>query len=233
MKRLPDSAPGKKLSCEVYGNCLETLTDLLDLLEHLVQDHILAGPYIKELNSIVAVKPHSSCTETGHSKFNESPAGSDSLGDTQDYTKLQALVKFVAIALEDGTDLEQACCAYLRLDRTSEEYEEGVDVLSSFNTCFESPDVSGSPKQLGFTYALEIPKTRWDDIGSSNSSGLFFDILCKKVGGCQGGQKQKHQLMLRLNGFQLEDNPMAFDVFFHPCQRSDYWQESRFTPTGK
>ncbi|KAF3146779.1 hypothetical protein TWF569_006243 [Orbilia oligospora] len=190
MKRLPDSAPGKKLSCEVYGNCLETLTDLLDLLEHLVQDHILAAPYIKELNSIVAVNPHdhsplappelcvenlkldafpdTSCTETGPSKFNESPAGSDSLGDTQDYTKLQALAKLVAIALEDGTDLEQACCAYLRLDRTSEEYEEG------------SPEVSGSPKQLGFTYALEIPKTRWDDIGPSNSSGLLFDILRKK-----------------------------------------------------
>ncbi|TGJ72309.1 hypothetical protein EYR41_004212 [Orbilia oligospora] len=230
MKRLPDSAPGKKPSCEVYGNCLEALGDLLDLLEHLVQDHILAAPDIKELNSIVAVKPHyrrsyiksspatpafqasiftyiyswlgvenlkmdaftySLCTETGPSKFNESPADSDSLGDTQDYTKLQALVKFVAIALEDGTDFEQACCAYLRLDGTSEEYEEGVDVLSSFNTRFESPDVSVSPKQLDFTYALEIPKTCWDDIGPSNSSGLLFDILRKKVGGCQGGQKQK------------------------------------------
>ncbi|KAF3291492.1 hypothetical protein TWF970_000705 [Orbilia oligospora] len=251
MKRLPDSAPGKKLSCEVYGNCLETLTDLLDLLEHLVQDHILAAPYIKELNSIVVVKPHdpsplappelcetvsgnyTSCAETGSSKFDEPPAGSDSLKDTQGFTKLRALAKFVDIALEDGTDLEQACCAYLRLDRTSEDYEEGVDVLSSFNTCFESPDVSGSPKQLDFTYALEIPKTRWDDIGPSNSSGLLFDILRKKVGGCQGGQKQKHQVMLRLNGFQLEDNPMAFDAFFHPCRQSDFWQESRFTPTGK
>ncbi|KAF3259387.1 hypothetical protein TWF217_005087 [Orbilia oligospora] len=233
MKRLPDSAPGKKPSCEVYGNCLEALGDLLDLLEHLVQDHILAAPDIKELNSIVAVKPHdhsplvppelcvenlkmdaftySLCTETGLSKFNESPADSDSLGDTQDDTRLQALVKFVAIALEDGTDFEQACCAYLRLDGTSEEYEEGVDVLSSFNTCFESADVSGSPKQLDFTYALEIPKTRWDGIGLSNSSGLLFDILRKK----------------------LEDNPMAFDVFFYLCQRSDYWQENRFTPTGK
>ncbi|KAF3155395.1 hypothetical protein TWF751_003252 [Orbilia oligospora] len=202
MKRLPDSAPGKKPSCEVYGNCLEALGDLLDLLEHLVQDHILAAPDIKELNSIVAVKPHdhsplvppelcvenlkvdaftySLCTETGLSKFNESPADSDSLGDTQDDTRLQALVKFVAIALEDGTDFEQACCAYLRLDGTSEEYEEGVDVLSSFNTCFESADVSGSPKQLDFTYALEIPKTRWDGIGLSNSSGLLFDILRKK-----------------------------------------------------
>ncbi|KAF3929662.1 hypothetical protein AA313_de0201395 [Arthrobotrys entomopaga] len=205
MKRLPDNAPGKKLSCEVFSNCIETLTDLLDLLEGLVHDHVLQDPKLGESE------------ET----------------DENDHPKLRAIGKAMSIAREYGTDLEQACGAYLRLEHTTEEFADAVDVLSSFNTCLESPDVSGGTKLHDLTYALEIPRARWEDAGPSNFSNLLFKILHKKISGCQAGQAEKHQAMLRLNGFQLEDNPLAFDMFFRPCRRSNHWQESRFTPKGK
>ncbi|EPS44200.1 hypothetical protein H072_1881 [Dactylellina haptotyla CBS 200.50] len=269
MKRLPDNAPGKKLSCEVYGNCIETLTDLLDLLERLVQEHILhdlelgeseevkgnikisnlPDPKLKEQLVVSASmftsiyswlgvefaaplqsppEPLFDSSSSNH-KGQEDPAPEEN----KDHPKLRALGKAVSIALEDGTDLGQTCSAYLQLDHTTEEFADAVDVLSSFNTCLESPDVSGGAKPHDLTYALEISRTRWEDVGPSNFSSLLFNILQKKISGCQANQSEKHQAMLRLNGFQLEDNPLAFDMFFHPCKRSNYWQESRFTPKGK
>ena len=41
MKRLPDTAPEKGSSCEVFDNCRGTLSDLLDLLDRLVQGRVL------------------------------------------------------------------------------------------------------------------------------------------------------------------------------------------------
>jgi hypothetical protein len=45
MKRLPDTAPEKALSCEVFDNCRDTLYDLLDLLDRLVQGRVLEAAH--------------------------------------------------------------------------------------------------------------------------------------------------------------------------------------------
>jgi hypothetical protein len=46
MKMLPKSAPENDLSCEVFDNCLETLADLLGLLDDLVQDDVLEAALV-------------------------------------------------------------------------------------------------------------------------------------------------------------------------------------------
>jgi hypothetical protein len=153
--------------------------------------------------------------------------------NTQHYLRLQALGKLVAVALQDGTDIVQSCAVYLNLEQTAKDYTDGLNILRSFNICLESSDVSGGRKQLDLSYPLDIPRTRWKDTEPSKFSRWLFRILCDKVSKCPGGQKQQHQAMLRLNGFQLEDHPLAFDMFFLPCRRPNYWQESRFTPRPK
>ncbi|KAK6348439.1 hypothetical protein TWF718_006233 [Orbilia javanica] len=278
MKRLPDAAPEKDLSCEVFDNCLETLCDLLDLLERLVQDRILSaanahglereannramntgrddqasketpakwssvGFIFSWLSDIVYPQtpenlpelPIGTTASMGHfSPVPDSIADSSLLRNAatenaQCYSKLQALGEIIAAALQSGADVTESCAVYLHLEQTTEEYDNIMDKLYPFNTCLESSDVSGGFKQLDLSYPLDIPRTRWKDFEPSMVSNRLLDVLYKKVSGCQGIQGQHHQVVLRLNGFQLEDYPLVFDGFL-TCGHFDYWQESRFMP---
>jgi hypothetical protein len=144
------------------------------------------------------------------------------------YSKLQALGKLVAVGSHSGTNVVQAGGLYLQLVHSTEYYEKGLETLLAFNACLESPDVSGGQGQLdSYALSIRVQRTRWAEFEPLIGFRQLFRTLCNKVSTCAGVEKHKHQAMIRLNGFQLEEHPLAFDMFLFPCRRPQYCQQCR------
>ncbi|EGX44196.1 hypothetical protein AOL_s00210g68 [Orbilia oligospora ATCC 24927] len=136
------------------------------------------------------------------------------------YLKLEALGN-LATALQDEldtADVIRRCAVHLSLGRTAEEYDHGKEILYSFNICFESLDVSGRGNLLDLSCPLSITRTRWNDLKPSEISDQLLAVLERRGCDCEGSKEQDHQAVLRLNGFQLEANPLMFDMFFLTCK---------------
>lgn len=130
------------------------------------------------------------------------------------HPRLVKLGKLITQARENGTDIVRSCATFLALEQSDQKYIEGLGVLSTFNKCLEGLPRSGPLQQSDLSLPLKIPLTRWRNPAPSQYAYQLFRILCTKTGACQGG---KHETMLRLNGSQLEEQPLWFEMFLVPC----------------
>ncbi|CAM1510953.1 Fc.00g084660.m01.CDS01 [Cosmosporella sp. VM-42] len=275
--RLPDTAPERNLSCEVFDNCCDLLSDLLELLEGLVDDRVLQASnalhevdgakalknddttdetiapevrvpvpegFLKSIDSILSWRyllpfyaatnpPPELCVPAPFPTSTSTPSENPHTKETQRYLKLQALGKVVA-AVENRNDITRSCEVYLQLEHTAEAYNYGLNILNNFNLCLESHDVSdGYEHTEPFKSPLRIRTTRWKDLEPSKCAHRLFNILGNKFSNCLQSQSKRHLAMLRLNGFQLEElkeEHLMFNMFLHPCRRSNYWRQSQFKP---
>jgi hypothetical protein len=162
------------------------------------------------------------------------PPKSSSTPPFKKYSKLEALGKLVGKALEhDPDNLQPTCSIHLRLALDANEYINGLDTLRKFNTCFESPQISGVSKLKEPSYPLNLPTAHWRDKTASEALGRLFSVICTRSSGssCQVESTGKqHKVMLRLSGSQLDERPLAFSIFFLPCTLPESWQSIHLKP---
>jgi hypothetical protein len=156
-----------------------------------------------------------------------------STGPPPSYEKMHALGELVSLKLQDDREAIQSCSQYVRQEHTTEWYTIGRKTLRTFNKCMESREVSGALHQA-YPPPVPLHRTRWTNYKPAMSFRRLFRILCEKVSKCQVDKKQHHRAMLRLNGFQPEDDPLTFDMFLFPCKRSKKdCQQCRFIPDAR
>jgi hypothetical protein len=150
------------------------------------------------------------------------------------YSKLEALGKLVGKALEHDPDyLQPTCSIHLRLALEANEYINGLDALRNFNTCFESPQISGVSKLKEPSYPLYLPTTHWRDKTASEALGRLFSVICTRSSdtSCQvESTGEQHKVMLRFSGSELDERPLAFSIFFRPCSSRGSWQSVHLKP---
>lgn len=150
------------------------------------------------------------------------------------YSKLEALGKLVGKALEDDPDhLQPTCSIHLKLALDAEEYINGLDTLRKFNTYFESPRISGVSKLKEPSYPLSVRTTHWKDRTASEALGRLFSVICTRSSdtSCQvESTGRQHKAMLQLSGSQLDERPLAFSIFFLPCNSPESWQSVHLKP---
>lgn len=221
LKMLPGIAPVQPLSCAVTDDCLSTLADVLKLLDSLVHDRVLDSERSTLEQFII-------CTGLPGSWLAE-PATSD---HTSEYPKLLALEKISESALQSGIEpasVFRSCSRYLVLEQATKVYEEASYKLDSFFSVWDGL------RQLSFTdarelFPLTIPTTNWKDPRPAKFACRLFDVLNQRVSGCfdlKARQKIKHAVLLQLDGFQSEGDPIFFDTFFL-CKQKSHWTHNRF-----
>lgn len=140
----------------------------------------------------------------------------------KEFSKLEALGE-----LSQGTR-EDELYSYLMLGSEADECADAIKTLRRFIDYFESPMISGTSSQKDLSSRLSVPTTNWRDNNACEAVCCLFNAICRstETGPCATGEGmwRHHEAMLRLCGFQLDDRPMAFSVFFHLCAGQSPWQ---------
>jgi hypothetical protein len=140
------------------------------------------------------------------------------------FTKLKALGNILNHQLHQQ-ERHDGLSVFLQLTNDVNTYG---DILQKLKILIESMQRFQRKVNLlhsGHSGHTTMPSTQWDNLAIGRlSSALYasFSRILRPGGGCPG-----HKAYIRLNGFDLEEEPTFFDVFLSICPSTTDWRAGR------
>ena len=248
--------PHCQLPDHVYNNCKKKLSELLSVLENVVEDSVIEvasktttqnqrvdiSPRIQSwLNlqpwaEMAIVQAVTQFLPLGHISALAPPLLAQSSIDAEaaclspQYQKLESLCLIIQEHSMPKKEIASSCVKFIKLKQTPSQFQEVAKRANIARRCLVQAAEMYSRNQFRIRSNRKIPVSNWGNPMPWETTYQLFKMLSDKI--CPG-----HEARFQLNGFKMdsEGEKLPIDVFISSCPResppviSPSWQEGRYT----